>query len=63
MTMGELFDRLKEIEKAERDVADAMHSFAHGGNADTMKRKTDSLQYCADHLQRLRDEPIEEKDQ
>lgn len=58
MTLGELYDKLKAIAAAEKDVQDAMDALTRGGSPETIKRKEEQLQLEAGWLEGLRDEEI-----
>jgi len=59
MTVGELYDKLKAIEKAELDVQNAENSLLHGGSAWTMDNKRQLLTHELNWLETLRNEEIE----
>lgn len=59
LTLGQLADRLKELQEAEAAVAAAELSLRHGGNALTMVGKQDTLERAVRELHRIRDEPVQ----
>ncbi len=54
ITLGQIADKLKELQDAEQAVAAAERSLDFGGNPGTLKRKTDWLQHCQDQVVLIR---------
>lgn len=59
MTIGDLLDKLREVERMEKEVEDWKRSVENGGNADTMRRKRECLESAENYLHGLRMEQIE----
>lgn len=63
MKMGELYDRLEAIKKAEADLEYAESRLVHGGNAQTMEAKHAAVKSAEDWLNYLRLEPVHDDEQ
>lgn len=57
-TLGELYDRLKAIEKALDEVAEAETALGHGGDSHTLKWKTENVKDAEQRLENLRGEDL-----
>lgn len=60
MKLGELVDAIRRLEGAERDLADAEQSLLHGGNAETIKAKQESVENAEWWLSEVRDQDLPE---
>lgn len=58
MTLGELIDMIREVERAEDAVASSELAIVHGGSEETMRRKRSVLSMDMDDLEKLRNRPI-----
>ena len=61
MKLGDLIDAIRRVESAERDVVDAQQSWRFGGNAATMKAKTESVERAERLLYEIRNETFPEE--
>lgn len=59
ITFGELYDVLKEIENAEKSVAEWEHAVGNGGSESTMSRKMQGLESAKDWVEFLRSQPVD----
>lgn len=58
MTLGELYDKLKEIEHATLAVEAAEQSIGYGGSVETMEGKRTKLEMEQHWLESLRSEKV-----
>lgn len=58
MTLGELADKLRQLEEAVKDVQDAETSLGYGGSPSTVQGKVHQLELAKDYLWQLRDEEL-----
>ena len=59
MKLGELWDRLREVDDALEEVAEAERSLGHGGSPETLRIKRERLADAQDRVARLRDEDVD----
>lgn len=58
MTLGELADKLRELQEAEQYVADCLVALGHGGNAETMRNKRNAYYAARTILSEVRGEEL-----
>ena len=58
MTVGDLYDALKEIERWEKRVEEAEFALSHGGNPTTVARKQAYVQEAQRMLKAYRDQIV-----
>lgn len=60
MRLGDLVDKIRQLEQAEHDLDKARLSLDRGGSPETMARKRELVEFYEREVDRLRGEEIDE---